>query len=52
MGYLGVKAIIAYRKGEPVEAKVDTGETLVTPENLDQPEIQALLFPDVKTYLQ
>jgi len=52
MGYLGVKAIIAHRKGEPVEAKVDTGEILVTPENLDRPEIQALLFPDVKTYLQ
>jgi ribose transport system substrate-binding protein len=52
MGYLGVKAIIAHRKGEPVEAKVDTGETLVTPENLDLPEIQALLFPDVKTYLE
>ena len=52
MGYLGVKTIVAHRQGEPVEAKIDTGETLVTPENLDQPEIQSLLFPDVKTYLQ
>lgn len=52
MGYLGVKTIVAHRQGEAVEAKIDTGETLVTPENLDQPEIQSLLFPDVKTYLQ
>jgi ribose transport system substrate-binding protein len=52
MGYLGVKTIVAYRRGEPVEALIDTGETLVTPENMDQPEIKALLFPDVKTYLQ
>jgi ribose transport system substrate-binding protein len=52
MGYLGVKTIIAHRKGEPIEAVIDTGETLVTPENMDQPEIKALLFPDVKTYLQ
>lgn len=52
MGYLGVKTIVAHRRGEPVEARVDTGETVVTPENLDQPDIQALLFPDVKTYLQ
>jgi len=52
MGYLGVKAIVAHHRGEKVLARVDTGETLVTPENMDQPEIQALLFPDVKTYLQ
>ena len=52
MGYLGVKTIVAHRRGEKVPAQVDTGETLVTPENMDQPEIQALLFPDVKTYLQ
>jgi ribose transport system substrate-binding protein len=52
MGYLGVKTVVAHLRGEPVEAKIDTGETLVTPENMDQPEIKALLFPDVKTYLQ
>jgi len=52
MGYLGVKTIVAYRRGERVPEQVDTGETLVTPENMDQPEIRALLFPDVKPYLQ
>jgi ribose transport system substrate-binding protein len=52
MGYLGVKTIVAHRRGEKVPVQVDTGETLVTPENMDQSEIKALLFPDVKTYLQ
>jgi ribose transport system substrate-binding protein len=52
MGYFGVKTVVAYRRGQPIEAKIDTGETMVTPENMDQPEIKALLFPDVKTYLQ
>ncbi len=52
MGYLGVKTIVAHRRGEKTPAQVDTGETLVTPENMDRPEIRALLFPDVKSYLQ
>jgi ribose transport system substrate-binding protein len=51
MGYLGVKTIVAARSGQPVEKTVDTGETLVTPENMNQPEIQALLAPDLKTWL-
>jgi ribose transport system substrate-binding protein len=52
MGYLGVKTIVAHRRGEATPAQVDTGETLVTPENMDRPDIRALLFPDVKSYLQ
>ncbi len=51
MGYLGVKTIVAHRQGETVPDQVDTGEILVTPENMDLPEIQVLLFPDIKTYL-
>lgn len=52
MGYLGVKTIVAHIRGEKVAGQIDTGETLVTPENMDQPEIRTLLFPDVKPYLQ
>jgi ribose transport system substrate-binding protein len=48
MGYLGVKAAVARLKNEKVEAVVDTGATLVTPENLADPKIDAL----VKTQLQ
>jgi ribose transport system substrate-binding protein len=51
MGYLGVKTAVAFLRGQPFEVKVDTGETMVTPENMNQPEIQRLLFPPVKDYL-
>jgi len=51
MGYLGVKTIVAAQQGRPLEKTVDTGETLVTRENMNQPEIQALLAPDLKTWL-
>lgn len=43
MGYEGVRALIAALDGQKVERRVDTGVTLVTKENLETPEIQALL---------
>jgi ribose transport system substrate-binding protein len=51
MGYLGVKTIVAYLCGQKIQEQIDTGETLVTHDNMDLPEIQALLFPDIKSYL-
>lgn len=45
MGYLAVKAMRSHLKGEKVEKRIKTGETLATPENMDQKEIQALLSP-------
>ncbi len=45
MGYLGVKTIVSHIQGKPVPRQIDTGETLVGRENMDLPEIQALLFP-------
>jgi ribose transport system substrate-binding protein len=45
MGYKGVKAAVDFIKGAPVEKKVDTGVTVVTKDNLDQPDIQKLLNP-------
>lgn len=47
MGYLGVKTIVAHLRGEPVEKVVDTGVVLATKDNMDSPEIQALLSPDL-----
>jgi ribose transport system substrate-binding protein len=47
MGYLGVKTIVAYIHGETVEKVVDTGVVLATPDNMDSPEIKALLSPDL-----
>ena len=45
MGQLGVKAVVDALEGRPVEAKVTTGETLVTPDNLTSPEVAAILHP-------
>src|SRR5947209_1949462 len=45
MGELGVKTLVQHLEGKPVEAKVSTGETLVTPENMNDPEIRLLIHP-------
>ncbi len=47
MGYMGVKNAFLFLKGEPFEKHVDTGVTLATPENMNDPEIQKLLLPDL-----
>ena len=47
MGYLGVKTAYAKIKGEPVTALIDTGATLVTPENIADPKIDALIKTQV-----
>lgn len=44
MGYEGVKAVVAVLDGKELPTRrIDTGVTLVTQENLNTPEIQALL---------
>jgi len=43
MGYEGVKAIAAFRKGQPVEKRIDTGVTVITRESLDEAKIKELL---------
>ncbi len=45
MGSLGVKTVVEALEKKPVAAKVTTGETLVTPENLNDPEVAAVLHP-------
>ncbi len=51
MCYLGVKTVVAHIRGEKVESHIDTGVVMVTPENMDQPEIKDVLLPDLKQYL-
>ena len=46
MGYVGVVQIVRHLRGQPVEARVDTGVYLITRENMDEPQIKALLEPD------
>jgi len=45
MGYEGVKAALAALRGEQVPKVIDTGVTVVTRDNLNTPEVQALLNP-------
>ncbi len=43
MGYEGVKAVVARIDGKDVPKKMDTGVVLVTKDNMETPEIAALL---------
>ncbi|MCA9414427.1 MAG: substrate-binding domain-containing protein, partial [Candidatus Omnitrophica bacterium] len=52
MGYLGVKTMVAHLKGEPVEPRIDTGVVMVTPDNMDDPEVKSVLLPDLSEYLE
>ena len=52
MGYLGVKAIVDHLQGKPVEKRIDTGVTLVTSDNMNDPQIQELLHPPLDRYLK
>ena len=51
MGYLGVKTMVAHLRGESVPRVIDTGVTLVTAENMNEPGVKALLEPDLAKYL-
>ena len=50
IGYLGVTTLVSHIRGEQVPGRIDTGSTLVTLENIDQPEIRDLLNPDLSGY--
>lgn len=45
MGEKAVRAIHARLTGKPVDARVQTGETLVTSKSVDDPAMRRLLFP-------
>jgi ribose transport system substrate-binding protein len=52
MGYLSVMTMVKHLQGEKVEKRIDTGVVLVTPENMEQPEIKDLLNPPFDKYLK
>jgi len=45
MGYLAVKTMHDHLEGHPVEKRIPTGETMATPENMDDEKISKLLKP-------
>lgn len=52
MGYLGVRTMVDKLLGKTVEKKIDTGVMLVTKENMESPEVHALLHPPLDQYLK
>lgn len=46
MGYLAVKAMVDHLAGRPIERRIDTGAALASKENMETPEIRALLNPE------
>lgn len=47
IGYEGVKLLVSRLHGENVEGRVETGWKLVNRDNLAEPQVQALLHPDL-----
>lgn len=45
IGYLAVKTMVEHLKGQPVPNRIDTGATLITQQNLHNPDIDTLLHP-------
>lgn len=52
MGYLGVKTLVQHMRGEQVARFIDTGGTIVTRDNMSQPDIKERLQPNLDQYLK
>ena len=52
MGYQGVKTAVAVIRGETVDAKIATRLEMITKDNMNTPEIQALIKPDLDQWLK
>ncbi|HTA67347.1 MAG TPA: substrate-binding domain-containing protein [Bryobacteraceae bacterium] len=52
MGYQAVMAAVKHLQGEPVAKIVDLEPRLIDRQNLNAPDVQAQLHPDLKKYLE
>jgi ribose transport system substrate-binding protein len=52
MGEVGVRSLLAALAGQQVDKRIDTGATLVTAERMQEPQVRALLAPDLAAYLE
>lgn len=52
MGYVAVKTLVAFLRGEKVATRIDTGSAVATPENMNDPRIRELLSPPIDEYLR
>jgi ribose transport system substrate-binding protein len=51
MGYLGVKTMVDHLQGKPIQKRIDTGVHVITRDNMNEPEMHALLNPPLSEYL-
>ena len=51
IGYMGVKQMVLHLQGQTIEKRIDTGVHMITPDNMSEPEMKALLSPDLSPYL-
>ncbi|MEN9733889.1 MAG: hypothetical protein RLZ45_1884 [Verrucomicrobiota bacterium] len=52
MGYLGVMTVVQHLRGKPVEKRIDTGVSLVTKANMNEPAMAELLAPPIAKFLK
>ena len=52
MGYLGVLTMVDHINKKKVPRRIDTGVQVVTPENMNQPEMNELIYPPYDKYLK
>ncbi len=52
MGYTCITTMVDHLQGRKVPEKIDTGVFLVTPDNIETPEMQALIHPPLNEYLK
>jgi len=52
MGYLGVKTMVQHLQGQKVPKRIDSGVTFVSHADIDKPELQPLIHPDIDRWLK
>ena len=52
MGYQGVKTAVAVTEGKTVPKRVPTRLLMVTPENMNSPETQEVISPDIEKWVK
>ncbi len=52
MGHACVTTMVEHLQGRKVPARIDTGVVLLTPDNMNEPEMRALIKPPLAEYLK
>ena len=52
MGYIGIETMVSAVQGKPVQKTIDTGVALITPDNVNDKDLQDYLNPPIDQYLK